>query len=153
MVFLFIAFLVTIFLFTFPFKVEFTLFSNSNKDFPTLSLTILGMHIKNPKRENIFIKHLKKYISISEKGVFQNITHIPLKICKVDMVLPKSINPTILYPLSIVIMGEQYNNSSTIVQNRIAIGNDFYLQIRLVWSINLHLIFSILLQILKKRRS
>ena len=161
MVFLFIAFLGIICLFCIPFRLSFTCFIEENTQKPAFSLFIAGKQfnftktkvnhlLKQIQKSNDFGSFVNDAFTLSSSGIREHVSRIVLEKAVLEIVIPNNSYAPISYPL---IGCLQYADSvffDTLRVN-VAFGDRFYFQCRATILLNLHLIFSVFLQIIKPK--
>lgn len=164
MVFLFIAFLGIIFLLCFPFRGQIVLFFDEKTKKSAITFNLYGKPIKPEKKEKYkqlisTLKTTKIYLFL-QRHFFVKIKRPVLRIIlsriivqiSMQSLVPYRLNPAILYPVGYVFL----ETLSALIATKVVVERSarLYSQIKIDFLINLHLIFSILMQIITpKRRS
>ncbi len=154
MVFLFVAVFVIIFLNCIPIKVGINIFSQKTIKNTHFSILLWNFVFSPKKRKN---KRKKKRSKIKLKLNKKNLDS--LKLILPDKVIFEStindgFNPVFLYPA--LAIAEFFNYVSTVknglsvIENHVVTGDyEPYFQLRIMVKINLHIIFSLIFQIIK----
>lgn len=154
MVFLFIAIFVIIFLNCIPIKVGINLFLQKTVKNTHFSILLWNLVFSPKKRKD---KRRKKSSKIKLKLNKKNLDS--LKLLLPDKVVFEStindgFNPVFLYPTLAITEFFNYvstvKNGSAVIENHVVTGDyEPYFQLRITIKINLHIIFSLIFQIIK----
>ena len=164
MVFLFIVFFVIIFLFCCPFRVRiFSIIDKTAKN-STFIFSLFGMSRYFPKitknsllsinkNKTFFTKLFTENVTVSSDRILHNIGRISIDKISIQLCFPETVNYAIVYPVYGFISAiKSVTENRPIIKISSAFSHSFYLQAELSFRLNLHLIFSVFLQILKPKR-